>query len=80
MRKLNKTRIKSSPQALVMFNDVLDAEKVLQSPEIEKIVRFFYSKLKMEGHSESPYVMHMRNHSLRLPGPPSVSSSLPQDF
>lgn len=34
----------SSAQSLVLFDDVLDGEKVMRSPEIEKIVRLFYGR------------------------------------
>ena len=44
MRKLSETPMKSSSPTLVLFDDVLDPQKVLQSPEVEKIVSFFYGK------------------------------------
>ena len=44
MRKLSETPMKSSSPILVLFDDVLDPQKVLQSPEVEKIVSFFYGK------------------------------------
>ena len=47
MRKLSVTRIKSSSQALVLFDDVLDGEKLLQSPEIKALVKHFYGKVKL---------------------------------
>ena len=42
MRKLSETRIKSSSQVLVLFDDVLDGDKLLQSPEIKALVEHFY--------------------------------------
>lgn len=42
MRKLSENRIKSSSQVLVLFNDVLDGDKLLQSPEIKALVKHFY--------------------------------------
>ena len=36
--------LSSRSQSLVLFDNVLDAEKVLQSQEIQKIVSFFYGK------------------------------------
>lgn len=42
MRKLSETQIKSSSQALVLFDGVLDGEKLLESPEIKSLVNHFY--------------------------------------
>lgn len=42
MRELSETRIKSSSQALVLFDDVLDGNKLFQSPEIRALVEHFY--------------------------------------
>lgn len=39
-----KDALSSRSQSLVLFDNVLDAEKVLQSQEIEKIVSFFYGR------------------------------------
>ena len=39
-----KDALSSRSQSLVLFDNVLDAEKVLQSQEIQKIVSFFYGK------------------------------------
>ena len=36
--------VSSRSQSLVLFDNVLDAEKVLQSQEIQKIVSFFYGR------------------------------------
>ena len=36
--------LSSRTQSLVLFDNVLDAEKVLQSQEIQKIVSFFYGR------------------------------------
>ena len=43
MKKLSKVMRLPSTQALVLFNDVLDGAKLLQSPEIEKLVEYFYN-------------------------------------
>ena len=44
-RKSDKEALSSLPSpVLVLFNDVLDAEKVQQSPEIEKLAKCFYGK------------------------------------
>ena len=42
MRKLSETLLRSSSQALVLFDDVLDGDKLLQSPEIKALVNHFY--------------------------------------
>ena len=39
-----KDALSSRSQSLVLFDNVLDAEKVLQSQEIQKIVSFFYGR------------------------------------
>lgn len=38
------TTPKLSTPTLILFNDVLDPEKVMQSPEVEKIVTFFFGR------------------------------------
>ncbi|MBQ2492324.1 MAG: hypothetical protein II527_03220 [Bacteroidales bacterium] len=44
-RNSDKEALSSLPSpVLVLFNDVLDAEKVQQSPEIEKLAKCFYGK------------------------------------
>lgn len=44
-RKSEKEALSSLPSpVLVLFNDVLDAEKVQQSPEIDKLAKCFYGK------------------------------------
>ena len=44
-RKSDKEALSALPSpVLVLFNDVLDAEKVQQSPEIEKLAKCFYGK------------------------------------
>ncbi len=44
-RKSDKEALSSLPSpVLVLFNDVLDAEKVQHSPEIEKLAKCFYGK------------------------------------
>lgn len=47
MRKLSETRFKSSSQALVLFDGVLDGDKLLQSPEIIALVKHFYGKVEL---------------------------------
>ena len=47
MRKLSETRIKSSSQVLVLFDEVLDGDKLLQSPEIIALVKHFYGKVEL---------------------------------
>ena len=42
MRKLSKLKRHPSTQSLVLFDDVLDGKKLLQSPEIKKLVEYFY--------------------------------------
>ena len=42
MRKLSKLKRHPSTQSLVLFDNVLDAEKVLCSAEIKKLVEYFY--------------------------------------
>ena len=42
MRKLSEALLRSSSQALVLFDDVLDGEKLLESPEIKALVNHFY--------------------------------------
>ena len=47
MRKLSETQIKSSSQVLVLFDDVLDGYKLLQSPEILTLVKHFYGTVEL---------------------------------
>ena len=47
MRKLSETPIKSSSQVLVLFDEVLDGYKLLQSPEILALVKHFYGKVEL---------------------------------
>ena len=47
MRKLSETLIKSSSQALVLFDDVLDGDKLLQSPEIKALAEHFYDSVNL---------------------------------
>ena len=42
MRKLSETLIKSSSQVLVLFDEVLDEQKLLLSLEIKALVNHFY--------------------------------------
>lgn len=44
MIKEQRAALSSRSQSLVLFDNVLDAEKVLQSQEIQKIVSFFYGR------------------------------------
>lgn len=44
MKKLSSIMRLPSNQALVLFNDVLDGEKLLLSPEIEKLATHFYGQ------------------------------------
>ncbi|MBR6131585.1 MAG: hypothetical protein IKQ20_06970 [Bacteroidales bacterium] len=44
MKKLSSRMRLPSNQALVLFNDVLDGEKLLLSPEIEKLATHFYGQ------------------------------------
>lgn len=47
MRKLSEAQVKSSSQALVLFDEVLDGDKLLQSPEIIALVKHFYGKVEL---------------------------------
>lgn len=47
MRKLSETPIKSSSQVLVLFDEILDGYKLLQSPEILALVKHFYGKVEL---------------------------------
>lgn len=48
-----------SSQALVLFIDVLDGEKLLQSPEIKKLVEYFYDNYELSVvHVENPERLH----------------------
>ena len=47
MRKLSETLIKSSSQALVLFDEVLDGDKLMQSPEISALVKHFYGMVEL---------------------------------
>ena len=44
MKKLSSIMRLPSNQALVLFNDVLEGEKLLLSPEIEKLATHFYGQ------------------------------------
>ena len=55
MRKLSKLKRHPSTQSLVLFNDVLDGEKLLQSPEIKKLIEYFYENYDLSiVHVENP--------------------------
>ena len=47
MRKTSETRIKSLSQVLILFDEVLDGKKLLQSPEIIALVKHFYGKVEL---------------------------------
>lgn len=54
-----KDALSSRSQSLVLFDNVLDAEKVLQSQEIQKIVSFFYGRLALSiVQVENPEKLH----------------------
>ena len=47
MKKLSKLIKRPSTQSLVLFDDVLDSEKLLLSPEIKKLVEYFYDNFAL---------------------------------
>ena len=58
MRKLSETMLRSSSQALVLFHDVLDGEKLLESPEIKALVDHFYDNPSLSVvNMESPEIL-----------------------
>ena len=49
----------ASTQTLVLFDDVLDGEKLLQSPEIKKLVEYFYGNYELSVvQVEKPEKLH----------------------
>lgn len=59
MRKLSKLKRHPSTQSLVLFNDVLDGEKLLQSPEIKKLIEYFYENYDLSiVQVENPERLH----------------------
>lgn len=51
--------LSSRSQSLILFDDVLDGEKVMRSPEIGKIVRFFYGRPALSiAQVETPDKLH----------------------
>ena len=59
MRKKRKIMRQSSTQTLVLFDDVLDGEKVLQSPEIKKLIEYFYGNYELSVvQVENPERLH----------------------
>ena len=51
--------ISSPAQSLVLFDDVLDPEKVLRSPEIEKLVNYIYDRPTLSiARLENPDKLH----------------------
>lgn len=47
MKKLSQLKNHPSTQSLVLFDDVLDGEKLLQSQEIKKLVAYFYDNYEL---------------------------------
>ena len=47
MKKLSQLNRHPSTQSLVLFDDVLDGEKLLQSSEIKKLVAYFYDNCEL---------------------------------
>ena len=47
MKKLSQLKRHPSTQSLVLFDDVLDGEKLLQSKEIKKLVAYFYENIEL---------------------------------
>ena len=59
MRKRRKVMRQASTQTLVLFDDVLDGEKLLQSPEIKKLVEYFYGNYELSVvQVEKPEKLH----------------------
>ena len=59
MRKLSKLKRHPSTQSLVLFDDVLDAEKVLSSGEIKKLIEYFYENYDLSVvQVENPEKLH----------------------
>ena len=59
MKKLSKAMRSSTTQALVLFNELLDGAKLLQSPEIEKLVEYFYDGYALSvAQIENPETLH----------------------
>lgn len=55
MRKLSKLKRHPSTQSLVLFDNVLDGEKVLCSAEIKKLIEYFYENYDLSiVHVENP--------------------------
>lgn len=47
MKKLSQLKRHPSTQSLVLFDDVLDSAKLLQSQEIKKLVAYFYENIEL---------------------------------
>lgn len=59
MRKLSKLKRQPSTQSLILFDDVLDAEKVLSSGEIKKLIEYFYENYDLSVvQVENPEKLH----------------------
>ena len=59
MRKLSETLIKSSSQVLVLFDEVLDEQKLLLSLEIKALVNHFYDNANLSVVKiDSPEKLH----------------------
>ena len=59
MKKLSQLDRHPSTQSLVLFDDVLDGEKLLQSKEIKKLVAYFYDNYELSVvQIENPERLH----------------------
>lgn len=59
MKKLSQLKSHPSTQALILFNDVLDGERLLQSQEIKKLVVYFYDNYELSVvQVENPERLH----------------------
>ena len=59
MKKLSQLDRHPSTQSLVLFDDVLDGEKLLQSKEIKKLVAYFYDNFELSVvQIENPERLH----------------------
>lgn len=59
MKKLSKLKNHPSTQSLVLFDDVLDSAKLLQSQEIKKLVAYFYENYDLSVvQLENPERLH----------------------
>ena len=59
MKKLSQLKRHPSTQSLVLFDDVLNSAKLLQSQEIKKLVEFFYDNYELSVvQIENPERLH----------------------